>query len=226
MAFDWNEQQNADLRQWWLLDGLSASQISKKLTDKYKTPVTRNAVIGKATRLGIAGENRIGQPAKAAYQAGGRMNARTREAAKPARVPPPPKPRPASQQVSLAPAAVAAVSSPTAPKNVAPVAPLPEPAPELVVVGQAVILADLKACCCKYPVGPTPPIGDMDLQLFCAAETGDPIRPYCDKHERIAWKSATAADRAKRLQNDIKAAHRDMVSRNTRRHANATRAVF
>lgn len=212
--FRWSEEAKTDLRKWYVLDGMSASQIAKALAGKYKQPVSRSAVIGKLHRLGVSQEVRESRP-----------SAPKAVSVAPVRETPTRVLRQTAVKLAPAPAAPAKPST-TAPINPAPVAPMPEPAPELVVVGQAVVLLDLKSACCKYPVGPTPPAGEMHLQLFCAAETGDSIRPYCDKHERVAWKSASAADRAKRLQNDIKAAHRDMVSRNARRHTTATRAVF
>ena len=46
----WTEDRVASLKRLWL-EGLSASQIAKQLGG-----VTRNAVIGKVHRLGLAGE--------------------------------------------------------------------------------------------------------------------------------------------------------------------------
>ena len=47
---NWTEERVAELRRLWA-QGLSASQIAKRLG----TDITRNAVIGKAHRLGLAG---------------------------------------------------------------------------------------------------------------------------------------------------------------------------
>lgn len=231
MPFPWTDEQCADLRLWWLQEGLSAMQISKKLTAKYKDDVSRNAVIGKATRLGIAGENRITQPASAAYRAGGRMNAKQRAEDKPVR---------ASRTVKLVPGAPKPVSpTPAASNSKIATDPIPLPPPELVVVGQAVVMSDivrgedgmlvergLRSACCKYPVGPEPAIGEAHLQLFCAAPTGDAAQSYCERHQAIAFKPSSAADKAKRLKGALNAAHRDMLTRNIRRNSSSTRAVF
>lgn len=54
----WNEERVALLRKLWA-EGLSASQIAKQLGG-----VTRNAVIGKVHRLGLAGRATPSRPAK------------------------------------------------------------------------------------------------------------------------------------------------------------------
>jgi GcrA cell cycle regulator len=54
----WNDERVATLRKLWT-DGLSASQIAKQLGG-----VTRNAVIGKVHRLGLAGRATPSRPAK------------------------------------------------------------------------------------------------------------------------------------------------------------------
>ncbi len=55
----WNDERVATLRKLWT-DGLSASQIAKQLGG-----VTRNAVIGKVHRLGLAGRPRPRVPPSA-----------------------------------------------------------------------------------------------------------------------------------------------------------------
>lgn len=217
--FRWTEPAKTDMRKWYVLDGWSASQIAKELSRKYGQAVSRSAVIGKLHREGVSAEVR--QARASAPRAV--KSAPVRE--KPVRitrptVPKAPAPAPIAKTAPVAEpvAAVLARQPSTAPK--------PPPPPELVVVGQAVVLAGLKACQCKYPVGPEPKIGDMDQQLFCAAPTGDATLVYCPDHAAIAWKPSTAAEKAKRLKNDIGAAHRDMLARNSRRHTSGTRAVF
>jgi GcrA cell cycle regulator len=54
----WTEERVSTLRKLWV-DGLSASQIAKQLGG-----VTRNAVIGKVHRLGLAGRATPSRPAK------------------------------------------------------------------------------------------------------------------------------------------------------------------
>ena len=57
-AMGWNDERVATLRKLWA-EGLSASQIAKQLGG-----VTRNAVIGKVHRLGLAGRATPSRPAK------------------------------------------------------------------------------------------------------------------------------------------------------------------
>ena len=58
LSMQWTEERVALLRKLWA-EGLSASQIAKQLTG-----VTRNAVIGKVHRLGLAGRATPSRPAK------------------------------------------------------------------------------------------------------------------------------------------------------------------
>lgn len=58
LAMGWNEERVTLLRKLWA-EGLSASQIAKQLGG-----VTRNAVIGKVHRLGLAGRATPSRPAK------------------------------------------------------------------------------------------------------------------------------------------------------------------
>ena len=62
--------------------GLSGGQIAKRLTAKFKSPVSRNAVIGKLSRLGLSDPSRVGATKKVSV---GRI-----ANAKPPRVSPPP----------------------------------------------------------------------------------------------------------------------------------------
>lgn len=62
--------------------GLSCGQIAKRLTAKFKSPVSRNAVIGKLSRLGLSDPSRVGATKKVSV---GRI-----ANAKPPRVSPPP----------------------------------------------------------------------------------------------------------------------------------------
>ncbi|KQV66616.1 GcrA family cell cycle regulator [Caulobacter sp. Root343] len=229
-GFPWTDENKLLAADWFVKDELSCSQIARKLSEKYKHSVTRNAVIGMLSRRGITTDSRAAKPEK------------PRTFSRSVPVAPRPPPAQASLGPKTYPGGPRAVLTPeAAAPDVVPIGkpPLPMPPPELVVVGQAVLLVDfvrgddgvlvdrgLKASCCKYPVGPTPPIGEMHLQLFCAAGTGDPMRPYCDCHERVAWKPSNPASKAKVIKAAIGAAHRDMVARNRVRGPNSSRAVI
>lgn len=97
----WTDERIESLRTMWE-KGLTASQIADELGG-----VSRNAVIGKAHRLGLKSRP---SPVKA-----------TEKVAKPAKAPAPAAPRPA------APAAAPRVAAPVAPRPVAPLRPEPKP---------------------------------------------------------------------------------------------------
>src|ERR1700753_1247832 len=87
----WTDERVDLLKKLWL-DGLSASQIAKQLGG-----VTRNAVIGKVHRLGLAGRAAPSQPSRPVFKA--RRPARPaapavvqRRVEAPASVPQPPMP--------------------------------------------------------------------------------------------------------------------------------------
>lgn len=97
----WTDERIESLRTMWE-KGLTASQIADELGG-----VSRNAVIGKAHRLGLKSRP---SPVKA-----------TEKVAKPAKAPAPAVPRPA------APAAAPRAAAPVAPRPVAPLRPEPKP---------------------------------------------------------------------------------------------------
>jgi GcrA cell cycle regulator len=97
----WTDERIESLRTMWE-KGLTASQIADELGG-----VSRNAVIGKAHRLGLKSRP---SPVKA-----------TEKVAKPAKAPAPAAPRPA------APAAAPRAAAPVAPRPVAPLRPEPKP---------------------------------------------------------------------------------------------------
>lgn len=154
--FTWNDETVAMLRR-EVASGYSATQISNEFARYYSAPPSRNAVIGKAHRLGLtlgggtssSPRNAAGQPAPAP------------RAATPRRVQPAPQ-RPAPRLVE------------------------PPPPPLIQIEHTAthhettglVTLMGLKASMCRYPVGePDPDHG----QLFCGAATDEPTDSYCPK---------------------------------------------
>lgn len=92
----WTDDQVTTLTKLWT-DGLSASQIAKQLGG-----VSRNAVIGKVHRLGLAGRAAPSQPARSGFKSP-RLPARAapsppRRVAAPASLPAPePAPRPVAR---------------------------------------------------------------------------------------------------------------------------------
>ncbi len=115
----WTDERVALLRKLWT-EGLSASQIAKQLGG-----VTRNAVIGKVHRLGLAGRATPSRPAK-----------------RPVRVA---RPRPAAPSAPR-------LRAPTM-GGLAPVAIVPQLAPLVQEDGATVSVLTLTDRMCKFPIG-------------------------------------------------------------------------
>lgn len=162
----WTDERIATLKKMWK-EGKSAADIAKTLGKG----VTRNAVIGKAHRMGLSGRP---SPIK--------------------KPPAPAKKEPVKKAVAVAPkaAAPAARKATAAPKPSAPAAPAREPVPprapikEVFPADGGVGLIDLTERMCKWPFG-DPREDDF---TFC----GHPIRPgtpYCHEHAALAYQSST-----------------------------------
>ena len=159
----WTDERVEQLRQHWL-EGKSASQIANLLGHG----LTRNAVIGKVHRLGLAG--RAKSPSSA-----GRIPARphrTRRAGKP-------RPQPAVAHRMVRGATALAI----APQALA------EPEPEtfegvVLPMSLRVTIIELREAMCRWPLGdPASP-----EFRYC----GSPVAtgPYCAHHGRLAYQPA------------------------------------
>lgn len=171
----WTEDRIAKLKHGWE-SGKTATQIAEMLGEN----VTRNAVIGKAHRLGL--ESRP-SPVKSAA-------ADIAPAAAPAA-------RPAPPAASPVPAASAA-SAPPAAATAAPAAASPQPraAAKPKAGKQArTTLLDLNEKVCKWPIGHP---GEPDFH-FCGKPT-QPGFPYCNEHCLVAYQAQVARrDRPRQL---------------------------
>jgi GcrA cell cycle regulator len=155
----WTDERVEVLKKLWA-DGLSAAQIANKLGE-----VTRNAVIGKVHRLGLAGRaTTIRRPPRP----------RSNIALFPAR-------SPQTQYRTFGNTALKIAMQPEERKSatIVPLRALPElePAPDGIIQ-----LVDLKECMCKWPVGDPMEEGFH----FCGrkkAATG----AYCEHHAAIAY---------------------------------------
>lgn len=161
MTNGWTDDRVTLLKKLWT-DGLSASQIAKQLGG-----VTRNAVIGKVHRLGLAGRAAPSRPIK--------------------RIPvPTARPRP----VLVAPPLVASKVEASV-KALAPTAPTPviKPAPKAVTPpqkrGDLIGVLQLGTNMCKWPIGDP---GDPDFG-FCGAQCSSGA-VYCTEHAAIAFQPA------------------------------------
>jgi len=153
----WSDVRVEQLKNLWEA-GLSASQIAAELGN-----VTRNAVIGKVHRMGLAG--------------------RAKSAGAAAAPPRPRKPRPAQHLVRVA--------RPASRGNAALAQALevePEPDPvnfdNVVPMSQRLSLSQLSEATCHWPVGDP---GSPDF-FFCGGKAL-PALPYCAYHSRVAYQA-------------------------------------
>jgi GcrA cell cycle regulator len=156
MTNGWTDDRVTLLKKLWT-DGLSASQIAKQLGG-----VTRNAVIGKVHRLGLAGRAAPSRPIKRVLAA-------------------PVRPKPVLVATATPRPAVATGPAPAAPH--APVAAKPArvPAPPR-EQGDVIGVLELGPHMCKWPIGDP---GDPHFG-FCGAQVA-PGLPYCTEHAAIAY---------------------------------------
>lgn len=156
----WTDERIAKLKQGWE-GGMTATQIAEMLGEG----VTRNAVIGKAHRLGL--ESRP-SPVKATDTVP--APARAAAAPMPAPVAPPP------------PAPVAASAPAPVPMEV----PTPRPVAKPAKGGKQTrtTLLDLNDKVCKWPIGHP---GDADFH-FCG-KGAQPGFPYCNEHCLVAYQA-------------------------------------
>ena len=159
----WTDEVVEQLKQHWI-DGKSASQIAGLLGNG----VTRNAVIGKVHRLGLAG----------------RAKAPGAAASRPRRPAPPPAHRLVGARLSSAPRIVrGATALAIAPEALSEVI---EPEFESVVVPMSlkVTIVELKEAMCRWPLG-DPASSEF---RYCGSPTAS--RPYCAYHASLAYQPA------------------------------------
>lgn len=157
-SLGWTDEREATLRRLWK-DGLSAGKIAEKMPG-----FTRNAVIGKISRLGLT-------RSPIAQKESSRLAHKNRNAAKP---PKPKAPNPKPIRVAEDASRIYAQPAPV---------PLPKE-PPVKIEPRMVPLVDLKGSECKWPIGNGP-------FLFCGLPRHGE-RPYCAEHARVA-RSAQAA---------------------------------
>jgi GcrA cell cycle regulator len=160
----WNDERVDALKKLWA-DGLSASQIAGRLGG-----VTRNAVIGKVHRLGLAGR------ATTSRMKSHRPRVRTLQAAKRGMM----RARPP-----------AAGNSPLKNLYMADTEPYVPPAEELVIpLNERKYIQTLTESCCRWPIG-DPQQPDFH---FCGKKK-IPGLPYCEVHARRAFQPPQARRR-------------------------------
>jgi len=189
----WTEERIERLKKMWH-DGATASQIADELGG-----VSRNAVIGKAHRLGLeqrpspvkAGEEKERKPAAAAPAAAKAAPKAEAPAARATAAPgshavPPKNLTPAELQyrsigpggfVRQGPGDQQAPIPPAPPRRLVPAKPSPE-------VADKTSLLDLNDRICKWPIGHP---GEPDFH-FCGAPA-NPGFPYCVEHCGVAYQA-------------------------------------
>ncbi|MEH3143767.1 MAG: GcrA cell cycle regulator [Methylobacterium frigidaeris] len=166
----WTKERVELLRRLWI-DGRSASQIAAEIGG-----VSRNAVIGKVHRLGLAGRVLKSEAEPAAPAPLPTRRVRADEA-------PAPAGRPATV-LAPAPAPLALVQQP-GPAGPADVA-LP--------VSERVTIMELRESMCRWPMG-DPATPDF---RFCGARSITGL-PYCTHHASIAYQPAAERKRDRRV---------------------------
>jgi GcrA cell cycle regulator len=157
-SMSWTQERVELLRKLWL-EGLSAAQVAAELG----SGVTRNAVIGKIHRLGLA------------------------ERGKTASAPRPRAPRAAQRAQSMescarGPVIIGNVALAAEPRAVILAAPLPEE-DVVIQISTRVTLMELRESMCRWPLGdPTTP-----EFRFCGANSPVGSGPYCRHHAQVAY---------------------------------------
>jgi GcrA cell cycle regulator len=188
----WTEERIERLKAMWA-EGATASEIAEKLGG-----VSRNAVIGKAHRLGLEarpspvkpGEEKDHAPAaaKPAKADPARKPAPEKAHSQPAHLPGAPQPRRASDNMQYrsvgpggfirqGPGDQQAPIPPAPPRRLVPAKPIPE-------VADKTGLLELNDRICKWPMGHP---GEPDFH-FCG-EPANPGYPYCVAHCGVAYQA-------------------------------------
>ena len=168
----WTDERVERLKQLWA-EGLSASRIAAEIGG-----VSRNAVIGKVHRLGLAGRAKAGE-------ADGGVRPRKGGSVDGAAA------APEAEEIIMVPDRVEAAA-----KEVAGAAPPPAPVREEVVVplSERVTIMELRESMCRWPLGdPTSP-----EFRFCGSRAITGL-PYCPHHAQVAYQPVTDRRRDRRV---------------------------
>jgi GcrA cell cycle regulator len=167
MTMAWTDERVELLKRLWA-EGLSASQIAGRLSG-----ITRNAVIGKVHRLGLAG--RATTSRIASHRPRARMATAKRPGAKP-------------RFAQVGNPAFRALYQPEAEPYIAPVEDV------VIPLAERKSIQTLTECSCRWPIG-DPQLADFH---FCGRNKV-PGLPYCETHARRAFQ----APQPRRRERDI-----------------------
>src|SRR6185436_16300689 len=182
MSLSWTDERIDRLKELWT-QGKTASHIADELGG-----VSRNAVIGKAHRLGLQSRPSPVKPNEPAPKP--RAKAKDKPAAAPAKPPAAAEPRPADAPpepvvrsigpggfVRQGPSDQQAPIPPAPPRRLVPAKPSPE-------IADKTGLLDLNERTCKWPIGHP---GEPDFH-FCGSPS-NPGFPYCVEHCGVAYQA-------------------------------------
>src|SRR5262245_727228 len=160
----WNDERVDTLKKLWS-DGLSASQIAGRLGG-----VTRNAVIGKVHRLGLAGRATTSR-----IKTHRLPRVRTQ----------------AAKRGLMRPRQNGIANSPLKTLYLADSEPYVSPAEELVIpLNERKYIQTLTESCCRWPIG-----DPQQSQFHCCGKKKIPGLPYCEVHARRAFQPPQARRR-------------------------------
>lgn len=162
MGIAWTEERIDQLKQGWA-DGDSATVIAARLGG-----VSRNAVIGKAHRLGLGGREPRQCPGVSADMVGAISSTRTARLRK-------------SKPDPIALASLAKIMSAPKPQVIEHI---PEPKPLMMT------LMDLGHRDCRYPVE-----GEKQHTFFCGHDVREDS-PYCAYHHKLCHGNGTRSERS------------------------------
>lgn len=191
----WSDERISTLKKMWQ-QGKSASEIAEKLGG-----VTRNAVIGKAHRLGLSGRpSPITKPAPVKKAAAPAAKKPAAPAPKKSYVAPKAVATPAPAKKPVPPPTVAKASAAPAAKAPPPKANMPGKPPEPIILaamasqtsrpdGKVLSILDLKERMCRWPVGDPKEAGFG----YCGG-VAITSHPYCAEHVAIAFQAPNRKD--------------------------------
>lgn len=178
----WTDERIDKLKRLWE-QGMTASQIADSLGEG----VSRNAVIGKAHRLGLQSRP---SPVKANDTAEAAPAAAVPKAEKPAAAAAPKAATPVAEPAAAAPAQASRMLRPGMPTGPVPPSGPPAPPrraipakPSKEIEGKTTLL-DLNDKICKWPIGHP---GEPDFH-FCGKAV-NPGFPYCTEHCAVAYQA-------------------------------------
>lgn len=163
---DWPEEHKAMVREYWPRKDISAGTIALKIFEAYGELYSKNAIIGKAHRMGLPRRGR-----ERTDLVPGNMTKRGKPA--------PERKRPFTPL--KVPLKINSQNHTIAPAPSQPMA--PEPKPQLIIpIGQRCSLIELEDDKCHWPIG-DPHNPDF---YFCGGKAVMGL-PYCGYHARIAY---------------------------------------